>query len=243
MYRFFTLLLLFFSLSASSQHIERANFLYKSKFYDIISFNVDSSFVSSISIVENNSLIPENLYFDSLSQYGKFFAITAGSVDSLCNLLGFYSLNGFVKQKLNLGTGVGNFYSFGNSVLVMSKSDAHFISTGNFLPSVKYDFALQSGPILVESGKINSAFSSSSQNKFIRCGVGVSRSSTKVQMHFVLSNEPVTFYQISDLFVNKLKCTDAFLLESSFSASAHFPNSKKVHSPVRSVCKYIYVRL
>lgn len=237
------LLLLSLSVSAYGQYVERANFQYKSKSYDIISFNVDSGFISSISILENNSLSAENIYFDSLMQSRKFFAITAGSVDTLCNLLGFVVSNGVVRQKLNLGVGIGNFYAFGNSVLVMSKESIYFFAPSSLIRSTQYDFAIQSGPILVEKGKINSFFSNSSQNKYIRCGVGVSGNSFNQKLHFVLSNEPVTFYQISDLFLSKLKCSDALLLESSFLASAHFPNIQRSYSPYRKVCKYIYIKL
>lgn len=237
------LLFLIFTFPAASQYVERTNFNYKSKSYEIISFKVDSGFVSSISILDNISLTAESFFFDSLSKVGKFFAITAGSVDTLCNLLGFLVSNGVVKQKLNLGVGVGNFYAFGNSVLVMSKANIGFVAPNSLIASTQYDFALQSGPTLVDKGKINSVFSNSSQNKYVRCGIGLSGSSSNLKLHFVLSNEPVSFYQISDLFLNKLRCTDAYLLESSFLASAHFPNSKKTFSPIRRTCKYIYIKM
>jgi uncharacterized protein YigE (DUF2233 family) len=74
--------------------------------------------------------------------------------------------------------------------------------------------ATQSGPLLVEHGAIHPAFSATSQSRVIRNGVGVT-GSTAV---FVISDDPVSFYELAAYFRDQLKCEDALYLDGAVSA-------------------------
>jgi len=244
MCRYFLLLSFLFSSGLlMSQQSEKQNVNYKSKTYDIISFKVDSTFASQIAIINNSGLIAEKDLYDSLEQGGKYFAINAGSVDSLCNLLGLELSEGILKRPMNLNSGAGNFYSYGNAVFAANASGVAIMNTKKYDSTVSYNFALQAGPLLVEDKKINKEFSASSKNQFLRCGIGIRSDNNSQIVYFVIANVPVSFYQFADLFLNKLKCQQAINLESAFYASAHFPNLKRTYSTTRQICNFIYIKL
>jgi len=119
-------------------------------------------------------------------------------------------------RPINEADGTGNFYLKPNGVFLIDWNKHALI-----IPSDKYRtsgdnvrIATQSGPLLALDGQINSNFSINSQNRQIRSGVGINVDSDVV---FAISNEPVTFYEFGQFFLDELACKNALYLDGAIS--------------------------
>jgi uncharacterized protein YigE (DUF2233 family) len=137
--------------------------------------------------------------------------------------LGLHLEWGKVQRPLNLGRGYGNFYLQPNGVFYFGSSGAGILETAEFGKSkLKPDYATQSGPLLVQRGKINPAFTPNSSNRKIRSGVGVSRTG---KVYWVLSSARVNFYDFASFFRNVLECPNALFLDGTIS-KLYIPGDK-----------------
>lgn len=145
------------------------------------------------------------------------FAANAGMFEPDCKPVGLLVQNGAESSPLNLNDGTGNFYMKPNGVfLINAKHEAFVVESSAYTvlltPVV---WATQSGPLLVHGGGINPDFIADSKNRKIRSGIGVRKDGTIV---FALSRAPVNFYNFADLFLTKLKCSNALYLDGDISA-------------------------
>lgn len=151
----------------------------------------------------------------SLERSGRrlVFATNAGIFDPEFRPVGLHVENGRELTPLNLGTGVGNFYMKPNGVLFVDGRGAHVTESTKY-PGTTCDIRLatQSGPLLLIDGRINPAFDPNSGNLRIRSGVGVAEPG---RVWFVVSLEPVTFYQIASVFQSRLGCRNALYLDGA----------------------------
>lgn len=111
----------------------------------------------------------------------------------------------------------GNFYMQPNGVfLIDTNSIPGILTTEQFdeVAAKKVRFATQSGPMVVINGEINSKFKINSENLNIRSGVGIIDSNRVV---FVISNQPVNFYDFASVFKNEFKCANALYLDGAIS--------------------------
>ena len=109
-----------------------------------------------------------------------------------------------------------NFYIQPNGVFYIDKEEqVKIITTKAYQKEkVKPTYALQSGPMLVVNGKINKELSPTSRNRFVRSGVGVIDST---KLAFVISKQPVRFYDFARVFQQKFKCKNALYLDGFIS--------------------------
>lgn len=144
------------------------------------------------------------------------FAMNAGMFDRNFLPVGLMIAEGKQFSSLNTSTGDGNFFLKPNGVFLLSDSGARVIETSEY-PSLRAPaiLATQSGPLLVRSGNIHPAFKPDSKNKLVRNGVGVPSPGAVV---FVISEEPVNFYEFAALFRDKLHCADALYLDGVISS-------------------------
>lgn len=156
------------------------------------------------------------------------FAMNAGMFTRDHNPQGLYIENG--KQKYPLDprkSGYGNFYmqfkkknpafQLSNGVFLISKEKgAHIVfpdSLQNF-NTKQVTLATQSGPLMVMNGEFNEHFNKGSKNLNIRNGVGIINEKKVV---FVISREPVNFYEFSQLFRDFFHCDEALYLDGVIS--------------------------
>jgi uncharacterized protein YigE (DUF2233 family) len=184
-----------------------------------------------------------------MSNHNKyFFAMTASIIDSNCNPLGLFVKDGNKIKDINTSKqGIGSFYSIQpNGVFyITQENEINVSSTPEFLQSsVKLKLAIQTGPILVNNGIINSNFTIASKNKYTRCGVGIYSTKDGRYLIFAKSNEPVNFYDFADLFLTKYNCLNALNLESGANASIYFPSYSniKLSNNIKE-CRYISIQL
>jgi uncharacterized protein YigE (DUF2233 family) len=77
------------------------------------------------------------------------------------------------------------------------------------------DFATQSGPMLVISGKLHPKFLADSDSFKRRNGVGVDAAG---RVHFAISEGAVRFYDFATFFRDRLGCADALYLDGTISS-------------------------
>jgi uncharacterized protein YigE (DUF2233 family) len=112
-------------------------------------------------------------------------------------------------------TGFGNFYLQPNGVFAFDDTSAVVLTTQIFQKQLKnYNYATQSGPLLVINNAINPVFTPDSKSLYIRNGVGITQGGKIV---FVISSQPVNFYLFAQLFKDELHCPNALFLDGAIS--------------------------
>ncbi len=114
----------------------------------------------------------------------------------------------------------GNFYLYPNGVFVVEGNEGfqvletkEYIRTylnGKKIPA----FATQSGPMLVHNGQVHGSFTPGSANINIRSGAGIA---TKDKVIFIISRQPVNFYEMALLYRYVFNCSDALYLDGAIS--------------------------
>lgn len=151
------------------------------------------------------------------------FAMNAGMYHADFQPVGLYVEQGKERRPLNQAKGFGNFFMQPNGVVAWNDHRAVIKSTADYVHSgFKAQFATQSGPMLVDQGKINHQFLVDSNSLKIRNGVGVKDN----QLYFVISQQQVSFYQFAQLFKQQLKIDNAMYLDGSISSLYSIQNKR-----------------
>lgn len=128
---------------------------------------------------------------------------------------GLYIENGKTLTPLNKQSGEGNFFIRPGGVLLVRNGQVTIDTLDSFRADSDITFAVQSGPILLQNGKINSKFSLTSESRKIRNGVGVT---TQGDVYFLLTNRPMNFYEFAQYAAEQLKITELLYLDGTISA-------------------------
>ena len=154
------------------------------------------------------------------------FAMNAGMFKSDLSPVGLFVARERALSPLNLADGRGNFFLKPNGVFYLTTAGPNIVRSSKYSAvSGRVLLATQSGPLLLENGVVNSAFSTSSRSKYIRNGVGVRGH----EALFVISNAPVTFYEFAMYFRDELHCRDALYLDGAVS-SLLYPELRRADS-------------
>ena len=160
-------------------------------------------------------------HFDQLKSWlaGKnkqlLFAMNAGMYQQDLSPLGLLVQDGKQVSRLNLSDGTGNFYLKPNGVFLVSGSGPRIVESSEY-PSLAQGvrLATQSGPLLVRNGALHPSINAASTSRLIRNGVGVSGNT----IMFVISEQPVNFYELATYFRDELHCPDALYLDGVVSS-------------------------
>lgn len=150
-----------------------------------------------------------------------FFAITCAMYEDSDNLPpGLLIANGRRYKNINTKNGPGNFYLKPNGIFSVSKEgEIQIVETSQYVSGGE-QFALQSGPLIIENSQVN-YFPSDSDNKKKRSAVGISGD----KLVFVSSKSKVSFFQLADFMKTNIKCKNALHLESDYFSFMEFPGS------------------
>ncbi|MBS0212485.1 MAG: phosphodiester glycosidase family protein [Proteobacteria bacterium] len=142
------------------------------------------------------------------------FAMNAGMFEPDFSPVGLFVADGKKIKPLNLADGRGNFYLKPNGVFFIGDGDPRIVASSRYL-ALDHDvrLATQSGPLLLEHGAIHPGFDPDSHSLRIRNGVGVDGPI----VWFVISDQPVTFFEFARYFRDVLHCTDALYLDGNLS--------------------------
>lgn len=162
------------------------------------------------------------LSFDALRQMlsarGQrlIFATNSGIYTPAYAPLGLHVEAGKTLVPLNRARSGGNFALLPNGVFWLSQRRAAISETkAYFRLNIRPDYATQSGPLLLQGGKLHPSFDPHSKSLKLRSGVSVCADK---QVRFVLSRAPVNFYTFAVFFRDRLRCPDALYLDGSISA-------------------------
>jgi uncharacterized protein YigE (DUF2233 family) len=163
-----------------------------------------------------------------LQDQGKdlLFATNGGMFTQDRAPVGLFIQQGKVIHPVDTASGPGNFYLKPNGVFYITGDRVAGVCTTENLPRhLKIKFATQSGPMLVTGGKIHPAFIKGSSNLNIRSGVGLMPDG---KVAFVLSKEPVNFYEFAEYF-RRLGCQDALYLDGLVSRT-YLPEKNRLQT-------------
>jgi len=144
------------------------------------------------------------------------FAMNAGMYHADRRPVGLYIEDGMTIRPIVTRAGPGNFGLLPNGVLCVRDGRADVIESRAFAadpPACRQ--ATQSGPMLVIDGALHPRFLPDSPSSKIRNGVGATPDG-KIA-YFVISDQPVTFYQMATLYRDVLGVRNALFLDGSVS--------------------------
>ena len=155
------------------------------------------------------------------------FAMNGGMYQDDLRPVGLYIENGRELTRANTATRTGapsqipNFYKKPNGVFFIGDGEAGILETRRFLadrPQAR--FATQSGPMLLIDGALHPAFIVNSNDRKPRNGVGVSSSQ---EVHFVITERWVNFYDFARFFRDGLGCSNALFLDGGIASGLYAP--------------------
>ncbi len=149
---------------------------------------------------------------DSLGQVQ--MVMNGGIYDEGYAPLGLYIENGQQKVALNLTSGEGNFFIRPGGVFYVAGDKAAIVPLQAFKASKDIQFAVQSGPMLLENGVINSRIHPNVASRKIRNGVGINKQGNAV---FLLSQQPTNFYDFACYAKAKLDVGQFLYLDGTIS--------------------------
>jgi uncharacterized protein YigE (DUF2233 family) len=143
------------------------------------------------------------------------FAMNAGMFHPDFSPVGLLVQDGQQLSPLNIADGKGNFFIKPNGVFLITVLGPRIVASAEY-PALSQGvrLATQSGPLLVRHGIIHPAIRASSKSRLIRNGVGVSGNDAV----FLISEKPVTFYELASYFRDELHCPDALYLDGVVSS-------------------------
>jgi uncharacterized protein YigE (DUF2233 family) len=152
------------------------------------------------------------------------FAMNAGMFHPDWSPVGLFISEGREVKALNTDSAPGNFFLKPNGVFAITDAGAHVIETSEY-PKLagKVRLATQSGPLLVQRGKLHPAFNAGSQSRLYRNGVGVPNAGTAF---FAISEDPINFHEFARFFRDVLRCPDALFLDGDI-CSLYSPELKR----------------
>jgi uncharacterized protein YigE (DUF2233 family) len=157
---------------------------------------------------------------EALKPQGKqlVFAVNAGMYRPDFAPVGLFVAGGRELTPLNHHVGSGNFSQQPNGVFLVEGGSARVMTTDDYAKeNPKPSLATQSGPMLVHEGKITTSavMNANSTSRKIRNGVCAPSPDAAV---FVLSEDPVTFYEFAGFFRDSLHCQEALYLDGTISS-------------------------
>jgi uncharacterized protein YigE (DUF2233 family) len=147
---------------------------------------------------------------------GLSWAMNAGMYDDKLRPIGLYVEDGKALHAVSTKDGPGNFAMKPNGVFWAKGDRVGVTETSAYTASDPHpDWATQSGPMLVVNGAFHPQISPTGTSRKRRNGVGALDDHRAV---FVISEAPVTFFELASLFRDALGCKNALFLDGSISS-------------------------
>lgn len=157
---------------------------------------------------------------EALKPRGKqlVFAVNAGMYRPDFAPVGLFVAEGRELAPLNRHVGSGNFSQQPNGVFLVEGSSARVMTTDDYAKeNPKPMLATQSGPMLVHEGKITTSAVMNANSTWRKIRNGVCAPSPDAAV-FVISEDPVTFYEFAGFFRDTLHCQEALYLDGTISS-------------------------
>lgn len=141
-------------------------------------------------------------------------AMNGGIYDKAYAPLGLYIEKGKQRVALNRASGGGNFFIRPGGVFFVKGQQAGIVSIDKYRPSPAIDYAVQSGPMLIENGRINWRLKPSAGSRKLRNGVGLTHQG---QVIFMLSERETNFFDFACYAQSKLNVRQMLYLDGTIS--------------------------
>nr|WP_027272748.1 phosphodiester glycosidase family protein [Leminorella grimontii] len=141
-------------------------------------------------------------------------AMNGGIYDKEYAPLGLYIENGEQKVALNLASGGGNFFIRPGGVFYVKDERYGIVSLDEFKSVTGADFAVQSGPMMIENGAINSRLKPGVESRKVRNGVGITQ---KGEVVFMMSQREANFYDFACYAKSQLNVRQMLYLDGTIS--------------------------
>lgn len=129
--------------------------------------------------------------------------------------LGLYIEKGKRLAPLNRASGGGNFFIRPGGVFYVKGKQAGIVSLDRFNTMKGMDYAVQSGPLMIENGTINRRLLPSASSRKMRNAVGITSGGQAV---FMLSGRETNFYDFACYAQSKLDVRQMLYLDGTISA-------------------------
>jgi len=146
------------------------------------------------------------------------FAMNAGMYEADLGPVGLFISGGTEYAPLNLKAGKGNFFLKPNGVFAVVAGKALIVPSPEWpavSAGVTVELATQSGPLLVSKGLIHTGLSPTSKSLHVRNAIAVL---SPDEVCLVISERPVTFYQLARFLKDGLGCADGLYLDGAISS-------------------------
>lgn len=242
----FNLILVFILLSKTlffcQETVSQNDYVFNNFKIDYIVLKVDDFILKNLLFKKNenhesNSDLVQNL----LSKDSSFLLLNACITDSICDPLGLFVDNYRIEKQVNYNNGNGNFYLKPNGLFLVTDSEIRITESSQIKDFSRVRLGIQSGPLLLDNGSVNSSFNINSVNKKIRLGVGVFSKKSEDYLVFIKSEDEINFYDFSMIFQNKFKCKNALCLESQ-GCVINFPDNYDLNN-TNKYCNYLFLDL
>ncbi|MFU0930170.1 phosphodiester glycosidase family protein [Kluyvera cryocrescens] len=141
-------------------------------------------------------------------------AMNGGIYDKAYAPLGLYIEKGQQKVAVNRSSGGGNFFIKPGGVFYLRGQQAGIISLDKLKSTNGMDYAVQSGPMLIENGVINWRLKPSASSRKLRNGVGIT---TQGKVVFMLSDRETNFYDFACYAKTRLNVRQMLYLDGTIS--------------------------
>ncbi len=144
------------------------------------------------------------------------FAMNAGMYHPDRSPVGHYIEDGRETMPVIASAGPGNFGMLPNGILCLRRDRADVMETRRYLATTPgCDHATQSGPMLLIDGALHPRFLPDSTSLYVRNGVGTAADGRTAW--FVMSENPVTFFEFAQMFRDALGVQQALYLDGNVS--------------------------
>lgn len=141
-------------------------------------------------------------------------AMNGGIYDKTYVPLGLYIEKGQQKVAVNRATGGGNFFIKPGGVFYLRGQQAGIVTLDKLKSTKGMDYAVQSGPMLIENGKINWRLKPSATSRKLRNGVGINAQGKVV---FMQSARETNFYDFACYAKSRLNVQQMLYLDGTIS--------------------------
>lgn len=175
---------------------------------------------------ETNRAKDLNFVYKKLKSEGKevIALMNGGMFHSNFSSVGLLIQDFKIIKPINKNKEDGNFYLLPNGIFYLDSANHAYVRESlefdkqfdiNKYRKIKY--ATQSGPMLLIDGSIHKSFAFGGHNLNIRNGVGIIKKSKNSKVAFVISEQPVNFYDFALFFKDILRCDNALYLDGAIS--------------------------
>ena len=169
----------------------------------------------------------------SLHQKSLVFAMNGGIFQPGYRPSGLLTRAAQALYPLNLASGSGNFYLKPNGVFFIVDGHAQITNSESYAQlGLSPDWAIQSGPLLVENGVLHPQLDPGGTQYFSRNGVGITDQGQLVLWVFL---EPVTLYKCAEILKTKWHCSWVLYLDGSISGFRWGKNGMNLVKPYATI--------